>query len=159
MTETTEDATQVVYDYIEMWNEREYERIPELVTESFLMRSPKTPEGGAQGPSGLESYIRTLVQGFPDVHVSVDELVAEGNLVMLEATITGTHEGELQGLPPTGREIQFKTMEKYRLSGGKLERHIVYMNEKEMQQELGLTFPAILGQAPKLLISKLRSSL
>lgn len=159
MTDGTEDAVKVVEEYIEMWNERAYERIPNLVTESFVMRSPKTPEGGAQGPDGLESYIRTLVEGFPDVHVSVEELVAEGDVVMLEATITGTHDGELQGLPPTGREIQFKTMEKYYIAEGKLDQHIVYMNEKEMHEELGLTFPTILGQAPKLLISKLRSSL
>lgn len=86
-------------------------------------------------------------------------MVSEGDVVMLEATITGTHEGELQGLPPTGRDIQFKTMEKYYLSDGKLEQHIVYMNEKDLQAELGLTFPEVLGQVPKLLVSKLRSSL
>ncbi len=159
MAEPHETAEQLVYDYIEMWNEREYERIPELVTESFVMRSPKTPEGGAQGPSGLESYIRTLVQGFPDIHVSVDEIVVEGDLVMLEATITGTHQGELQGLPPTGREVRFKTMEKYYLSGEKLEQHIVLMNEKDMHEDLGLTFPEVIVQVPKLLVAKLRSGL
>lgn len=158
MSEATRAARRVVEDYIEMWNEREYEHIPELVTETFVMRSPKTPDGGAQGRSGLEAYIRTLVQGFPDIQISVDELVSEGDVVMLEATIRGTHHGELQGLPPTGREVQFETMEKYYLSGGKVDEHIVCMNEKDLQEELGLTFPAVLVQAPKLLFSKLRST-
>lgn len=77
---------------------------------------------------------------------------------MLEATITGTHTGELQGLPPTGRAVQFTMMEKYYVSNGKLDRHIVQMNEKELQDELGLSFPGILVQLPTLVVKKLRSS-
>lgn len=157
MTEPPADATDLVYEYIEMWNNRDYGRIPDLVSESFVMVSPKIPEGGARGAAGLESYIRTLVEGFPDIHVRVDELVAEGNVVMLEATITGTHTGELQGLPPTGRSVEFTTFEKYTVSDGALERHVVQMNEKDLQAELGLTFPEVLGLLPKLLVNKLRS--
>lgn len=49
MTESSEAAAALVYDYIELWNERKQGRIPELVSDSFVMVSPKTPPGEARG--------------------------------------------------------------------------------------------------------------
>lgn len=58
-------------------------------------------------------------QAFPDLHVSLDEFVAEGDRVFLRSTMTGTHDGEFQGIPATGRHIAVESAEVYRVANGK----------------------------------------
>ena len=56
---------------------------------------------------------------FPDLHVSLDELIAEGDAVFLRSTMTGTHDGEYKGIPPTGRHIATECAEVFRIAAGK----------------------------------------
>ena len=56
---------------------------------------------------------------FPDLHVSLDELIAEGTAVFLRSTLTGTHDGEYKGIPPTGRHVAAETGEVFRVADGK----------------------------------------
>jgi steroid delta-isomerase-like uncharacterized protein len=56
---------------------------------------------------------------FPDMHVSLDELIAEGDAVFLRSTITGTHDGEYKGIPATGRHIASEAAEVFRIADGK----------------------------------------
>jgi steroid delta-isomerase-like uncharacterized protein len=57
-------------------------------------------------------------QAFPDLHVALDEFVAEGNRVFLRSTMTGTHDGEFQGIPATGRHIAIQSAEVFRIADG-----------------------------------------
>ena len=57
---------------------------------------------------------------FPDLHVSLDELIAEGDAVFLRSTMTGTHDGEYKGVPPTGRHIATECGEVFRIADGKV---------------------------------------
>ena len=56
---------------------------------------------------------------FPDLHVSLDELIAEGDSVFLRSTLTGTHDGEYKGIPATGRHIASEAAEVFRIGDGK----------------------------------------
>jgi len=56
---------------------------------------------------------------FPDLHVSLDELMAEGDRVFLRSTMTGTHDGEYKGIPPTGRHIAAESAEVFQVDDGK----------------------------------------
>jgi predicted ester cyclase len=56
---------------------------------------------------------------FPDLHCNVDELIAEGDSVFCRSTMTGTHDGEYKGIPPTGRHISSESAEVYRIVDGK----------------------------------------
>jgi predicted ester cyclase len=56
---------------------------------------------------------------FPDMHVSLDELIAEGDTVFLRSTITGTHDGEYKGIPPTGRHVATECAEVFRIADGR----------------------------------------
>ena len=56
---------------------------------------------------------------FPDLHVSMDELIAEGDRVFLRSTMTGTHDGEYKGIPPTSRHIATECAEVFRIADGK----------------------------------------
>jgi predicted ester cyclase len=56
---------------------------------------------------------------FPDLHVSLDELIGEGNAVFLRSTLTGTHDGEYKGIPATGRHVAAEAAEVFRIADGK----------------------------------------
>jgi steroid delta-isomerase-like uncharacterized protein len=136
MAQATTDAEQVATDYVELWNEREFERIPELVAESFVHVDPDGAE--VHGREGLEAYMRGILAGFPDLHVDVTEMVSSGGTVMYEATLTMTHEGEFEGIPPTGREVEVREMATIEVADGWVEAHRVYFDNQETLGQLGL---------------------
>jgi predicted ester cyclase len=58
-------------------------------------------------------------QAFPDLHVALDEFVAEGDRVFLRSTMTGTHDGEFHGIPATGHHIASESAEVFRIADGR----------------------------------------
>lgn len=139
MAEATEEAEQLVNAYVGVWDEQDYSKIPDLVSESFEMHGPVTPESGIHGHDGLEEWIREVTSGFPDFRTEVLGMLSSDDLVLCEATVTGTHEGEFDGVPPTGREVEIRAMEKFRVSDGTVREHRVYFDQQEMVEQLGRT--------------------
>jgi predicted ester cyclase len=72
---------------------------------------------------GVRRGCFSYFQAFPDLHLSIDELIAEGDRVFCRSTITGTHDGEYKGIPPTGRHISSESAEVFRIDDG---RFVVY---------------------------------
>jgi predicted ester cyclase len=62
----------------------------------------------------------TYLDAFPDLHISVDEMIAEDDRVFVRSTITGTHDGEYKGIAPTGRNVATDCAEVFRLQDGKI---------------------------------------
>jgi predicted ester cyclase len=69
--------------------------------------------------SGVRKGCFYFFQAFPDLHVSLDEFVAEGDRVFLRSTMTGTHDDEFHGIPATGRHMATDSAEVYRIADGK----------------------------------------
>jgi predicted ester cyclase len=67
---------------------------------------------------GVRRGCFSYFQSFPDLHCSIDELIAEGDRVFCRSTITGTHDGEYKGIPPTGRHVASESAEVFRVAGG-----------------------------------------
>jgi predicted ester cyclase len=67
-------------------------------------RDERHPERGA-GPAGIKQHIERLRLAFPDLEVTVEDLIAEGNLVAVRVTSRGTHQGAFAGIDPTGRRV------------------------------------------------------
>ncbi|WP_323191262.1 ester cyclase [Halostella sp. PRR32] len=146
MAQATPDAEQIVTAYVAMWNDRDYAKIPELVSESFVMYDTNAPAddipgpaGEVHGPDGLEAWIRAITTAFPDFEADIQEMLASDDRVMYEVTLSGTHEGEFAGIPPTGREIELSGMESYRVADGAVQEHRTYYDRQEFLNQLGLT--------------------
>lgn len=146
MSEAKPDAEQLVRTYVDVWNEREYSKLPDLVSDSFVMYDPAAPEEGVPGPAGeihgsdgLKQFIREVTTGFPDFEVTILDLVSRGELVMYEGSISMTHEGEFDGIPPTRRNATFREMSKFRVADGGIDEHRVYFDQQEIFEQLGLT--------------------
>ena len=158
------DATAIATAYVQMWNDRDYEAIPRLVSEAFVMYDPAVPAAGVAGPKGeahgwdgLGQFMELLTTAFPDFEVTVLDVLAGEDLAMYEVRLTMTHEGPLGGLPPTGRRVDVCGVSVLRLKNGLIEEHRFHTNMQDSAEQLGLTFPSVLGQLPTLLLGKLRS--
>lgn len=68
----------------------------------------------------LERLERQFAAAFPDAHHTIDDLIAEGDRVVLRTTAQATHEGEFEGIPPTGRAVEFTGLVVYRIAGDKI---------------------------------------
>lgn len=98
--------------------------VDEVVSPRFT--SHDWPAGGPTGPQGFRDYYAAIRSAVPDARYEVDDLIAEGDRVVVRWRLLGTHEGSFQGIAPTGRAITLKGIAIYRVEEGRLmERWVV----------------------------------
>lgn len=124
MAQATRSETQrnegIVRRFVrEVVNEGNYAVADELFAEEYVRHDPTLPEE-MRGPEGFKETVELWRTAFPDVEMTIDELVAEGDLVAFRATETGTHEGEFMGIEPTGRRVELTGNVMHRLADGKV---------------------------------------
>lgn len=154
MTSTPERVVRDLFAY-----ENGDESKVDALAESVDVYNPGLPNGEVHSRAEWEAYQRDAEAGFPDFNLQEEELVADGNVVMAEVRITGTHEGEFKGLPPTGREVEIHGMDKFIVENGQIVEWHAFYDTAQLEEQLGLTFPTVVGQLPRLAWGKLRSSL
>jgi steroid delta-isomerase-like uncharacterized protein len=128
----------------EIWNRADLAATGEVVGADYVRHDPATP--GVRGVAGLQQLIATYHQAFPDLQLTVEELLAEGETVAARWSGTGTHRGELMGIPPTGKPTAVSGIGLYRLAGGKIAEEWESWDTLGLMQQLGAV-PAP-GQAP-----------
>lgn len=92
--------------------------IDELVEPDLQFHAPVPM--GATGAQALKHVWTVLLRAFPDIHVEVEDMIAEGDKVVCRNTVTGTHQGEYMGIPPTGRSVTYQEMFIVRFAGGRI---------------------------------------
>jgi predicted ester cyclase len=98
--------------------------VDEVVSPQFT--SHDWPEGGPTGPQAFRDFYSAIRSALPDARYEVDDLIAEGDRVVVRWRLLGTHKGDFRGIAPTGRAIALKGIAIYRVEGGKLmERWVV----------------------------------
>jgi predicted ester cyclase len=84
------------------------EAIDELVEPDAVIHTPLPIE--ATGPELLKEVFARLLQAYPDLHITVEDLIEEGDRLVSRNTVTGTHRGEYMGISPTGRSVTYNEM-------------------------------------------------
>lgn len=139
MAQSTSEIERLVNDYLDVWNDGDYAKMSDVLAESIAVYDPGAPEGEVHGHGGLEALLRELRTAFPDFRVAIDDMLAGDETIMAEWTFTGTHEGEFNGVPPTGRKVELTGMDTMRISDGKVHEHRIYYDRQELFEQLGLT--------------------
>jgi steroid delta-isomerase-like uncharacterized protein len=121
--------------YEQMNNERKNDLAPELFTDSHVMHDPQAPaEIGPQGMADLVSVYQKGVDG----HWAIEELFSAGDRVVVRWTGSGTHIGEINGIPPTGKKINVDAISIHRLEGGKIAESWEVWDTLGFLQQLGV---------------------
>jgi steroid delta-isomerase-like uncharacterized protein len=104
-----ESSKDLVRRYYEaLWNRWDFALADELIAESVLFRGSLGID--VQGREGFKEYMRTVRRAFPDFHNRIEELIAENDRVAAWLTYTGTHQGAVLGIAPTGRRVSYAGM-------------------------------------------------
>jgi steroid delta-isomerase-like uncharacterized protein len=96
-----------------------YDVIDEHVAADYIGHDPSMPEP-IRGPAGFREFVRTYQDAFRNARITVEEQLAEGDLVATRWTGRGIHEGELMGIQPTGKETTVTGITISRLKDGKV---------------------------------------
>jgi steroid delta-isomerase-like uncharacterized protein len=121
----------------EGWNARNFAVIDELCSPNFTMHDPSAPNL-ANGPEAAKAYIKSLVAAFPNIHIRIHDLIGEGDRVALRWSAEGTHQGELNGVPPTNKRVSVSGQAIYRMANGKIEEDWIIVDTFGMFQQLGV---------------------
>ena len=158
-----EDNKAVIRRWIEAFNERDLQGEADVLASGFVAHVP-SPQGplDLEGLEAWRQFTAPFVEAFPDLRLTIEDIAAEGDTVAARVAFRGTHRGEFQGIPPTGKEVNFTSMEFNRMVDGKVQEHWVEINLLGLVQQLGVaTIPG-----PRLLVrillrqaEKLRSRL
>jgi predicted ester cyclase len=103
----SEQIKQVVREYYErVMNGRDLDAVGDFFADERIVE-------------GVRSGCFRYFQAFPDLHIALDDLIAEGDKVFVRSTMTGTHDGEYKGIPPTGRHVAAQCAEIFRVADGR----------------------------------------
>ena len=116
-------------------NYQNYEALPDLVDPEYVYRAPGEE---LRGLAGLESLLTAYRQGFPDLELVIDEMFGDEDRVATAFTFTGTHLGELMGVPATGKSVSVHGTIHSRVDGGRIVEEWELLDLATMYVQLGL---------------------
>lgn len=111
-----------------------------LVDEVFapdFVEHEELPPGIPSGREGVKQMTSMLRGAFPDFKATIEDILAEGDRVVIRMTWTGTHQGDFMGIPATGRRVSFGVIDIVRFAGGKFAEHWGLMDQAGLMQQLG----------------------
>jgi predicted ester cyclase len=94
------------------------ETIGEIVDPEVLIRTPVSTD--ATGRQALMELLGRVHRAFPDLHITIEDLIAEGDEDVARNSITGTHRGEYMGLAPTGKRVMYDEIFIFHFAGGRV---------------------------------------
>jgi steroid delta-isomerase-like uncharacterized protein len=122
-----------------VWNAGDESAIDAFFSSTGIAHGLPTPDGKPmQGAAAFKPFFLNFRSAFPDIKVTVDQCVTEGNLCAVHCTVTGTHTGDGLGSPATGRRVLFSGMTMIRVEHGKIQEGWNTYDFLSVYQQLGL---------------------
>ncbi len=125
----------IVRRYIEeIYNKANLNALDELLAPNYArhLAGPNAPLDRAQQRQRLAG----MSAAFPDIHLTIERLIAEGDFVTMQVTVHGTHRGTFMGIEPTGRVIAVPAIDIVRIENGKMTDHWGGMDQSVLLQQL-----------------------
>jgi steroid delta-isomerase-like uncharacterized protein len=122
------------------WEEIVSQRNPDLIEEFYPPEFVwHEPDQDIRGYEQAKQFVSTFLQAFPDINISVGDVIAEGDKVVTRYTIRGTHQGETEEFgPPTGRQMELEGITIHRFEDGKIVEEWERYDNLSVLQQLGL---------------------
>jgi steroid delta-isomerase-like uncharacterized protein len=133
---STDENKVIVRRFEELFSEKRVDRADEFVARDYLDHAAQP--GQAPGLDGAKQKWAMFIAAIPDLRVPIEDLVAEGDKVVVRWTAEGTQRGELLGIPPTGKRLRFSGISIYRLAEGKVAEVWEQFDRLGLMQQLGV---------------------
>ena len=123
--------------YEEFWNEGNFDALDEIVSADYVLHVP-TPPGAPSGRAGLQWVIQMYRAAFPDIHVQIEDQIAESDKVLTRITIQGTHQGPLMNIPATNKQVTVTALVLTRFKNGRNVEGWAELDRLGLMQQLGV---------------------
>jgi steroid delta-isomerase-like uncharacterized protein len=120
MTEENKAIAKRVYEIV---STGDFERAKEIVDQDAPDNELLPHDPPAKLIDTFKETFAEAREGFPDLSITVEDVMAEGDRVAARVTMRGTHRGQFQGIAPTGKHVEVKAMDMFRISNGKIVAH------------------------------------
>jgi len=129
---------QIVQRYFtEVWNSGKLDVLDELLDPQYINHTPSTPNP-PPGPAGLKPIVAAIRKAFPDLHYEIQDLIVNDSMAVARVIMTGTHTGDLFGLPPTGKKIAVNQINIEKIRHGKIVEHWRVTDELTLMKQIGV---------------------
>jgi steroid delta-isomerase-like uncharacterized protein len=123
----------------QVWNKQRAETIDAMLSPTCIAHGKAADGGDAIGPGVFREFHKAYLGAFPDLKVSVEDVVAEGGKAAVRWVATGTHQGGTLGFPATGKTIRMQGMSFVKIKGGRIVEGWDSYDQHGMLQQLGIT--------------------
>jgi steroid delta-isomerase-like uncharacterized protein len=135
-SQNKEVSNQLTY---EVWNSGNIDLIDEILSDDFVFH--RAPPGLSNDREGFKQFVAMYRNAFPDVKFEVQSIIVEGDAVMSRWKASGTHTGEMMGIPPTGKKVTVTGMTENRIEAGKITTQWNEFDDLGMLQQVGAMPP------------------
>src|SRR6266576_1995293 len=124
--------------YEEVWNKRNFELLDELMSPSYVLQSPNVA-GIVIGPEAYKGQVLKFLKGFPDLRMTIEDIVGENEKSVVAWTFSGTHDGEFMGVPATQKKVSAAGITIHHVSNGKVIDSFTNWDVLGILKQLGAT--------------------
>ena len=135
---TTEANKQLARDYFKAFLAADEAWWAEHVAPGFRRHDPGLPFE-VVGPAGVKRLAEALLPGIPDLRLPIEDVVAEGDRVLVRLRVQGTHGGDLMGVPATGRPIDIAVLDLFKIQDARLVEHWALLDNLGLLRQIGVT--------------------
>ena len=121
----------------ECWNKRNTKLIDELFSNDAVLHNPQDPTV-AKGPQGAKTSLETYLTAFPDLKITIEKEITDGEYVVQHLRAIGTHTGPLMGMPATGKKANTTGVMTTKFDDGKIVEVWSFFDNLGLMQQLGL---------------------
>ena len=132
----SEENKAVFQQFVDGLNNKDVDKIEQIMAPNFVNHDQ--PPGQKPGPDGMREMLEMFFAGFPDLKVTLNQVIAEGDLVAGAMTTEGTQTGVFMGIPASDKKISITEMHMVRVADGKVVEHWGVTDAMGMMQQLGV---------------------
>ncbi len=122
--------------HMDIFQEGRLATADEIVSSDFAWHGGMSP-GDQRGPDGVKMIANVVAGAFPNRQITHHETMAQGDKVLIRWSMTGKHDGDLMGVPPSGKDITVTGFDLFRIDGGKIVEMWQEMDQMGMMQQIG----------------------
>ena len=137
-----EPTTRIVERFVEeLWNDRRLDVADEIFSEGCVTHqlcSGVTAEPAPRGPKEMKEHVSGWLMCLPDLHFKIEQMIADGDRVVSQLVMEGTHQGTWMGISPTGKKLQIRMITIHRIANSKIAEDWVLVESLGFLQQLGV---------------------
>lgn len=125
----------------ELWNERRLEVADAIFAKDCVthqLRSGAPIDAVPRGPEAVKEHVTGWIASFPDLRFRIEQMLSEGDRVVMQLVMEGTHWGEWMGIPASGKRLQIRMFTVHRVMQGKIVEDWVLVESLGLFQQLGV---------------------